>query len=349
MAISYNAGTNTITLDGVNTYTLTNIYNADVAGGWGVVTQYGDISYLFECHLIVGSGSDITQLVDTGKTFQLATNAARKDLQVTVNSILDFSKCFLTFYLLSYPNWEKGELKFENCGILLKGTVGGFFFENKVTMKHTIVIGSGGMTIYWQFVSGIIEDVTIDGLTQFGLRSENLVVNDIKIKNMDNGLTVYNYDIMATARNIVFSGNTKDLWIWGSELPRATFIDCDFDSTKMTFQFNGNYLDEKYTFNVLIIDKDNNPLENVSVILRDKNRVIKHTGLTNAAGKLTSTWDVQCNNFKDIALTKTESNPYSLSLIKTGYITDERIVTIDEKSRWVITLKKRERDGILSY
>ena len=64
MAITYVAGTNTITLDGVNTYSFTAIYNADVASGWGVVTKQGDIQFAINAKIVVGNGTDKTKLVE---------------------------------------------------------------------------------------------------------------------------------------------------------------------------------------------------------------------------------------------------------------------------------------------
>ena len=56
MAISYDAGTDTITVTAGTEavpITFTDIYNADVAGAWGQVTKTGNM-FVFDCKLAVG-------------------------------------------------------------------------------------------------------------------------------------------------------------------------------------------------------------------------------------------------------------------------------------------------------
>jgi hypothetical protein len=73
MAITYNAGTDTITVTagtpGVPN-TFTDIYNADVAGAWGQVTKTGNM-FVFSAKLQVGDGSTATYLHDTFKKVTL--------------------------------------------------------------------------------------------------------------------------------------------------------------------------------------------------------------------------------------------------------------------------------------
>ncbi len=69
MAITYNAGTDTITVTAGTAgapNTFTDIYNADVAGGWGQVTKTSNL-FVFSAKLQVGDGSTATYLHDTFK------------------------------------------------------------------------------------------------------------------------------------------------------------------------------------------------------------------------------------------------------------------------------------------
>ncbi len=73
MAITYNAGTDTITVTGGTAgapNTFTDIYNADVAGGWGQVTKTNNI-FVFSAKLQVGDGSTATHLYDEFKKVTL--------------------------------------------------------------------------------------------------------------------------------------------------------------------------------------------------------------------------------------------------------------------------------------
>lgn len=78
MAISYNAGTNTLTVTGAGN-TFAAIYAADVAGGWGVVRNQGQ-QYYFGCHIVIGDGSTITDLTD--EAAETAADAAEAEATV---------------------------------------------------------------------------------------------------------------------------------------------------------------------------------------------------------------------------------------------------------------------------
>jgi len=70
MAISYNAGTNTITITGYTAgtpCTFLDVYNADVAGGWGKVTKQCVNQYCLNAKLVIGDGSTTTWFVDSAQ------------------------------------------------------------------------------------------------------------------------------------------------------------------------------------------------------------------------------------------------------------------------------------------
>lgn len=75
MAITYDAGTNKITVTGysaVTPCTLTDIYNANVAGGWGVVGKLGSY-FSLAAYLYFGDGSTPTYFKDTNKFLETIT------------------------------------------------------------------------------------------------------------------------------------------------------------------------------------------------------------------------------------------------------------------------------------
>lgn len=70
--ITYAAGTDTITVIGANSShpaEFLDLYNADVAGGWGQVTMLGSNQFKFECKIKIGNGSSagITYFTDIDK------------------------------------------------------------------------------------------------------------------------------------------------------------------------------------------------------------------------------------------------------------------------------------------
>lgn len=70
MPITYNAGTNIITITGYIPGTecaFLDIYNADIAGGWGVSSKNNDYSFAFDAQLQIGNDSNQTYFKDTNK------------------------------------------------------------------------------------------------------------------------------------------------------------------------------------------------------------------------------------------------------------------------------------------
>ena len=79
MAITYDAPSNTITVTGYTEgtpCTFLDIWNADQAGGWGVVSKQGDVQFLFDCKLQIGDGSTETWFADTNKEIVFSDSAA---------------------------------------------------------------------------------------------------------------------------------------------------------------------------------------------------------------------------------------------------------------------------------
>lgn len=65
--ITYNAGTDTITVTGPTANLFTDIFNADVAGAWGQVTRLCLNMFCFDCYLQIGDGTIVTVVSDTHK------------------------------------------------------------------------------------------------------------------------------------------------------------------------------------------------------------------------------------------------------------------------------------------
>lgn len=88
MGITYDAPSNTLTVtDG--TYDFEDIYNADVAGGWGVVSKQGQ-QYLIDASFTVGDESEgnAATVQDEGKQVQIGSESNHIMFKVTEYSTL---------------------------------------------------------------------------------------------------------------------------------------------------------------------------------------------------------------------------------------------------------------------
>jgi hypothetical protein len=314
MAISYNAGTNTLTLDGVNTYTLLDIYNADVAGAWGVVTRVGEM-YLFMCNIVIGdAGGNATRLIDSNVGFQIGVTGTRKTFQTLAGSSFEMTGCILIFWLLSRKT-SYGTWKFENCSIYERESAAislymrgdqdhkrsefdvGRWYNRDGTCSYKDCYVKLLLYFYY-YTSGNIDGLVVENIMNVYVTSPTIKNTEIK-----GVLYIKETGIHVTTINSSWSG--------------------------LSFNYANNYLLEEWEFNVLVTDKDNNPLSDALVTLKDKNGVVKHFTLTGADGKLPTTWEVLANRYDGTSETKTEYNPFTLTVTKEGYADYETEITID--------------------
>lgn len=312
MAITYNAVTNLITLDGANIYTLLDIYNADVAGGWGVVTHVGEM-YLFECNMVIGDvGGNATKVIDSNVGFQLGISGTTQTLEIKKGALLEMTRCLLKLWFgVMTTSWGSGV--FKDCSICLDSASvsldirGGQEYERcEIVCKHWYSTGGTSSWykckvtpsgLFYYYTSGVIDDLRIEGNLRAAYYSP-------------------------TIKNSVITGG----FYLQYDGIHATLINCTWGS--LAFNFANNYLEDKWEFNVLVTDKDNNPLVAL-VELQDKNGVLKHSVNTGADGKLPTTWEVLANRYDGTSETKTEYNPFTLKVTKLGYADYETNITID--------------------
>ena len=333
MAISYNAGTNTLTLDGVNTYTLLDIYNANVAGAWGVVTHVGEM-YLFMCHMVVGDAvGNATKLIDNNVGFQIGVSGTLKAFYTNAGSSFEMTGCLLKFHY-SQGGFDRplGSWKFENCSIYLNGNMyclanqthkrsefkGAIWYHKVGVCSYFKCLTDVSHRVYY-YTTGDIDDWTIIGTGAGYLR---IAYQSPTIKNSNITVPV------------------KIEW----DNIHAIFINTTFTEGDLVMNFAVNYLLDKWGFNLLVTDTNNNSLV-ASVTLRDKNGDIKHSAVTGADGKLPATWEVLANRYDGTSETKTEYNPFTLTVTKTGYEDYETEITIDHivKNDQVVLIKKKRR------
>jgi len=144
MAISYDAGSDTITVTAGTEavpITFTDIYNADVAGSWGQVTQVGNM-FVFDCKLAVGDASTATYLADIFKKVTL-----NDTWTVTDNATLKTGLLFAA----------EGDKPRKGCYLLLN-----------TTEANAITVNSGGSYLKYQTLTEDIGTGTnlISGATE---------------------------------------------------------------------------------------------------------------------------------------------------------------------------------------
>ncbi len=274
-AITYNAGTNKITVVGDatcgdsigNPCTFQHIYNADVAGGWGVFHKQEE-SYFCEAHLQIAANS---YFVDSGVSLQLGTSGSRLNLTTAAGSYFELKSFSLTHHILTWPNWQYGEMVFENGFLYLRST--GYIFKYKATLKNLYIdTASSDLTFYYTLVSGEVDNVIFDGFS-IGIRA-SFPINKLTVKDATYGIVVFHYPVHPIAKNVILTGNTNDIQLYHCTNPvgqsSITMLDSVFDKTKLLFGCADNYLLEKYSFDLKIIDKEESVIVGASVSIKDQ-------------------------------------------------------------------------------
>ena len=316
MAINYNAGTNTLTLDGTNTYTLADILAADVGGGWGVVTNVGEM-YLIMAHVVIGDGSNPTKLIDNNVGMQIGVTGTRKTFLTLVHSSFEMTGCLLIFFM-TVQKYSYGTWKFSNCSVYEREDNSfALYMRGTQEYKRTEFDSSSwyqrvGESSYNRCLTTISEKVVY---ATTGIIDDWFINGELEV--------VW---VAATLRNSEITGILRIK----ADNVHAILINTIFDENTLEITHDTSSLSEKYEFNVLVTDKNNNPLV-ATITLKDKYGTIKHTTDTGVNGKLASAWEVLANKYEGTSETKTEYNPFTLTVRKLGYADYETEITIDHE------------------
>ncbi|MCK4415492.1 MAG: carboxypeptidase regulatory-like domain-containing protein, partial [Candidatus Eisenbacteria sp.] len=316
--------TNTLTLDGVNTYTLAQIYTADVGGGWGVVTKVGEM-YLFMCHMVVGdAGGNATKLVDSNVGFQLGVTGTRKNFESKAGSSFEMTGCILKFWSLarktSYGTW-----KFKNCSVYARES-GSICLYMRGNQDHE---RSEFDVVYWYNRDGTVSfyKCLVQNSSQFYYYTSG-TIEDLRVTG--NAMTYF--------ANPIFKNTTiVGQYSFGEAGLHATFVNSTWGS--LSFPAANNYLLDKWEFDLTVTNEANAVIVGATVTLKDKDGVTRHTGTTNANGKV-GTWEVLANRYDGTSETKTEYTPFTLTVSKSGtnYLTYIKKFDLAEKIDWKIAM-----------
>lgn len=365
MAITYNAGTNTITVVGYTVgmpCTFLDIYNADVAGGWGQVTKHGSGSFFFQCFLVLGDGSTTTYFTDKDAYvyFEKSGNwvqyiKVNNLTYFTLGELVDASKkstrrgCVLAHNATDAPK--------RIINILHGGAICKFYstiFANGGSYRGFAIYGDGAATV---------PDVTLYNCSALmvGLSRIN---TDIYNYTLTGDATVNStyafYQTQGTMdgiviRNVVrpiYAGYSYPMTVKNMNLYDFTeigvislaidvyLINCDIE----TWHFNNNdnqggKIYRQYEFDLKVIDKDNVAINSATVKIWDKDSALVVDTTTNASGVIatqTLNYGYYTQPGGDTPVMKT---PHLIKIEKAGYTMYEADFTLEEKTDWTIALQ----------
>lgn len=364
MAITYNAGTNTITVTGYTSgtpCTFTDIYNADIAGGWGVVALQGTSQFLFDCKLVVGDGSTATYFADVEKQVTFSDFFTSADAYIKVRH----SATFILGTLLdaSAKTGGRGCCIIFNCNYGGSYTVDGYDSSSIVYLYGSTFINIGTATYLRFRLRGVdayahrvycctvtndfqfnfcINDTDFKWLTALSCeylfhRSSGIIAN----VNVFNGVGIaYAYSTDTTiVKNVFARGNTRIMEM-SNAVVDSYLIDVDADN--WLFKWSGTCSGEayrQYTFNLQVIEEDGTAIQNATVTLTDKDDTEIFSLSTDANGDIAE--QTVSRGYYDQAHGDTlqDYGPFTLTVEKANFETyvHEGIV-LDEPIDWRIAL-----------
>ena len=344
----------TVQLDG-GTNTLTDIYNADVAGGWGVMTKVGD-TYILEAGLRVG---------DNVNPCYNGTNATTFEIGTTISEQFQLGK-----------SDQYGLLTMDNNSTFTMGEYTGVYTKNQSNMIYYGCPNPAGSSqgYHWYcgtwnmygssfrsptmysyehqlscLINWIESQIYTQGTTYMSAyMADGSSIKDCVWYNSSAYLYLYtsavNFDGFkfiqsggvlsrsgGTLYNLVFK-RTQKFWAYSNSV---SLVDCLFDdfdgNTTGSAAANAN-CDIKYYLDLDLKDEDGNVITgaNVKVVDAEDNII--------ADAEYTAKYLIRVYGIHE--LVKTDYSPTTITISKDGYETYKTSVSFTTSEPVTITLKK---------
>ncbi|UYL64904.1 MAG: hypothetical protein EJNHJLOP_00015 [Methanophagales virus PBV082] len=352
--ITYDAGTNTITVVGFSESspcTFEDIYQADVANGWGVVSKQGGNQYYFSCKLQIGDDSTETWLIDMNKMIYEDVPIflyIRGNGHVRLGKVINSEKkttsggCFIyarkmntyMVHMLQYASIELYSTTLSASNRVFFGTspncqakIWNCNFEHIDFSGNPIQID----VYHLYFVH-----------SNYGLRGIFTSAEDIRLANVNYATTWINQHEPVIMKKIVTDKAEQRSFHIADSTANLYFIDTDWrwvghfssDSTSKVYR--------QYSFNLKVTDEEENPISDAKVGVYDKNGNLEFEEMTDANGQIPE--QIITRGYYDQAhgSTLVDFSPHTLVIEKEGYETYTMQFTPSESINWQISLKKEE-------
>ena len=357
-SITYDSGSNTIKVVGFNESspcTFEDIYQADVANGWGVVSKQGDNQYEFRCKLQIGDGTNETWLVDANKMishtidddFIYIPAHGHFRCGVVVDEANRITKDGCCIYTNSS---NKNIIKFANSGIVeLYSTTISAESETKFMSDSS---DSGYKIWNCNFIrvkgdttsSSAIPDVDFYRVnwqsSELGpLFTHTNYSNDILISDCEYGMSV-SIEIPITIKNYRIVGETYSflVWILDADL-YAINVDCKWNIYWFTTKPKGKIY-RQYTFTLKVVDEEGNPISGAKVSVYNRSGCLEFEDITDANGRIPTHIITRGYYDEDHGSTLIDFSPHTLVIEKEGYETYTMQFTPTKAIDWQVSLKK---------
>ncbi len=321
MAITYAGGILTISHNGAGNkgYTFAlgfvpeDLYNADVAGGWGVIHKLGDNQYKIDCNVWVGGDSHTTyfkclkqQILFCGEFFQIGGGSQPWQMwagEMYFGEIVNGEPVNGSVFTFGYTGGA--------AETLIRGRIGNLFMYNSLFNSISAVPSkiypdtNTGIKFDRSIIDGVtnpfyvttsawkadLDDSVIQNAGQgFFMEADprRLCMDGLAFKNC--GVGIYNESVGGTSTilNLV-TKNTPLLVDVAVSLWICWLINPDVETWHVNFQYGDTYVYRKHTLSLKIVDASNNPISGASVQIRDLDDDLVIDMVTETDGQLVDT------------------------------------------------------------
>ena len=380
MAITYDAPSNTITVTGYTEETpctFEDIYQADVANGWGVVSKQGDSQYLFDACIVVGNDVNTSWLKDSAVQIEFSASCITANWQRPLIHVQNEGHFQLgTLLDATDKTTEDGvsildtepqahalidsdansEINLYGSLFACTGYVSHFTINSDDTYKSQIYECQLD-NVYISSVNSSV-DVTLSRITQkhttYGIRYMGGVMDDVYLHS--NGYALYWYGGCVTTgysiTNLKARNNTYLILAYSlSESDNSYLINADVDNWNFSWaNVQAGVIYRQYTFDAKCIDKNGNPINGVSAVGEYINPYGEAFSVsTGADGKIaTQTTD---HGFFDQTHGDTEQlkTPLKVTYSKKGLVTAVKYYVLDEKTKDTVLMISTADLPIIPY
>jgi len=363
-AITYDADNNRIIVVGdadcgnssSNPCTFEDIYQADVANGWDVVSKQDDNQYAITCALQIGDGTNETWLIDTNKeisfTGEITLIEIKNKGHFRLGEIIDETNrttsggCYL-YMTSSYGYnfirlYDTAELELfsstinGNPSVNIEMRSGSNFIRlwNSLLI-HTETSANGGIA------QADLYRVTIQQTE--GVLFNFLYGNDIAITDSSVGLQLSNVVSPITINNVrMINEETSFDCSWVDADVYVINTEC-----KWIFEWvsSGGKIYRQYTFNLKVVDSEGNPIPGASIKIWDKNGNLVVDEITDSNGTIPEQILTYGYYDQDHGSTPVMFTPHTIRIHHRDYPPREFQFILDKPIDWTISLKDRPKSS----
>lgn len=371
MPITYDLTTKKITVTGYTESTpctFEDIYQADIAGGWGVVQKQAEKQYALNCGLVIGDGTTETWFATKKEQIIFYTQGADFNcLETKANShfisgtLISSEKgqgkdgsdfLFIINDVTHTANriaFYAGDVRLYNSKFEVWNKAGVYNWQTiwfiQYAIKEAFQVICSGILSYFGETTGKVKNLIVVGSNAgfeqcyFGEGSEYLwafgTYNDVYTPPREDlgqlPLTKAYFETIRTwSAPANFIGAIKDY------LGPLPFPTPSWEGTPAL----GCYIKWYASVKVKVIDKNNNPIANALVQVYNKDNVLQFEASTNSNGEAEGVvWCVKDEwSGSGNSNIRTDYNDFTLKITKAGYADFQTKLTIYKPKDLVITL-----------